>query len=68
MPEVSPPVRLRWLRAPEKFWSAAEVEKRLEDIMVNFFRSANAAAKEYGQETNLSRERISLVSKRLPTR
>jgi glutamate dehydrogenase (NADP+) len=34
------------------FWSAAEVEKRLEDIMVNIFRSANAAAKEYGQENN----------------
>jgi glutamate dehydrogenase (NADP+) len=34
-------------------WSFEEVDAKLKDIMVNIFRSARAAAKEYGQEDNL---------------
>jgi len=34
------------------FWTASEVEKRLEDIMVNIFKSVNAASKEYGLGNN----------------
>lgn len=34
------------------FWSFAEVEKRLEEIMVNIFKSVYTAAKEFGQEYN----------------
>jgi len=34
-------------------WTFEEVDAKLKDIMVNIFRSASAAAKEYGQENNL---------------
>jgi len=34
-------------------WSFEEVDAKLKDIMVNIFRNARAAAKEYGQEDNL---------------
>lgn len=34
-------------------WSFKEVDKKLQDIMVNIYASANAAAKEYGTPDNL---------------
>ncbi|ODM25780.1 glutamate dehydrogenase [Clostridium sp. Bc-iso-3] len=34
-------------------WTFEEVDAKLKDIMVNIFRSASAAAKEYGQENNM---------------
>jgi glutamate dehydrogenase (NADP+) len=34
-------------------WTFEEVDQRLKDIMVNIFRSASAAAKEFGFEDNL---------------
>ncbi|TYQ12888.1 UNVERIFIED_CONTAM: glutamate dehydrogenase (NADP+) [Acetivibrio alkalicellulosi] len=34
-------------------WSFEEVDAKLKDIMVNIYKSASEAAKEYGQENNL---------------
>lgn len=34
-------------------WSFEEVDAKLKDIMINIYRNASAAAKEYGQEDNL---------------
>lgn len=34
-------------------WTFEEVDAKLKDIMVNIFKSASAAAKEYGHENNL---------------
>ncbi|MFZ5989280.1 MAG: NADP-specific glutamate dehydrogenase [Bacillota bacterium] len=34
-------------------WSFEEVDAKLKDIMVNIYKNASAAAKEYGQENNL---------------
>ncbi len=34
-------------------WTFEEVDAKLKDIMVNIYRNASAAAKEYGMEDNL---------------
>ena len=34
-------------------WTFDEVDAKLHDIMVNIYRNASAAAKEYGMEGNL---------------
>ena len=34
-------------------WTAKEVDEKLHDIMVNIYKNASAAAKEYGAEKNI---------------
>ena len=44
-------------------WSFEEVDKKLQNIMVDIYKSASEAAKEYGYENNLVVEPILQVSK-----